>query len=754
MDQWEHQVEHQQQQQLYESPEEKEAFQEWRKFPAKPKKVITHLTEEDKLLDKGRCKPCYVKLEDVNIAHKLQYRTDVDSFLAVGSDLSMFKPLGKVQFHHHSTIVPETNKKMIHTLCSKFEWEYKPEHWKQVPLAELGYRSIHMAIYHEPNAPLKFFHQELLQKVFKAAVNKLSPDCASRCYNTTNFHSSDTRAKLNIFSADWTAFVKGFDEELHRLDFLEQNEIKKVFFYGAIHGVQLMVPDPIQVLVTAMGLNTESESIILLQAHIATTLRASTGVCLRVKRWRLRYVFKHSGTPMELNFYRRYGIENAGEFTLKTPMEGESSITYRHCYAPQAHTVNDERTGTLVGFVAFGADLLTAETTDDELRKLASDSLSKVHDLQEFMNNATRGLPLRCEEVHSAGTVAVLVQSIGDLRQPNDTAARLLGCCQIVDLKEWSDYLNDILGWATRTIESIVQNAQKVGIANLTTGKLMALHEAETIIKYNLYQHKKQCDRKTVIRLKEENRLQKISWIVIDEKSYRVGSSNVTTATTQEILDIELRQSYFTRDNMYNVLRAVIVNLPLDSKEPMDKVSMLFSILGSFSWRTQMLAKGERKVVCVDKRPSPFDKERLEKYIKRNDLRTVVGGLMRVGDICSDLLGGDRILAQVLRSCFRLQNNPEMQANITSYVRKHVQCFPLAILHTKHPACRWRIVNSSDKIPSNFSPHDTGSIRKLQGLGKKTPNKRGQHENSRANLRNSGGNKGCAPNEMSAPDAT
>ncbi|KAJ8675143.1 hypothetical protein QAD02_010929 [Eretmocerus hayati] len=188
--------------------------------------------------------------------------------------------------------------------------------------------------------------------------------------------------------------------------------------------------------------------------------------------------------------------------------------------------------------------------------------------------------------------------------------------------------------------------------------------------------------------------------------------------TTQEVLDIQLRQSYFNRDNMYNVLRAVIVNLPLDSKEPMDEVSMLLSILGSFSWRTQMLAKGERKVVCVDKRPSPFDKGRLEKYIKRNDLRTVVGGLMRVGDICSDLLGGDRILAQVLRSCFRLQNNPEMLANITSYVRKHVQCFPLSILDTKHPACRWRIVNSSDKIPSNSSPHDTGSIRKLQRLGK------------------------------------
>ncbi|KAJ8675142.1 hypothetical protein QAD02_010928 [Eretmocerus hayati] len=100
-----------------------------------------------------------------------------------------------------------------------------------------------------------------------------------------------------------------------------------------------------------------------------------------------------------------------------------------------------------------------AGTTDDELKKLASDSLSKVCDLEEFMNKATSGLPLPCEEVHSAGTVAVLVQSIGDLRQPNDTAARLLGCCQIVDLEEWSDYLNDILGWATRTIKSIVQNA-------------------------------------------------------------------------------------------------------------------------------------------------------------------------------------------------------------------------------------------------------------------------------------------------------
>lgn len=204
-----------------------------------------------------------------------------DSKVVVSSSLTSLKvsnrldvPVGK------NKVFPEMNKKVVAALGDLLDARDEKfkgnKFWCHFRFG--GYRE--MAIYvlmlmKKGKPKIGHIRRDFLHIIMRKAAKKLDSKSRSRCFNLSGFYIYHLDEVLKIYSDNWSPLVEEMENQIVEENFLEEHDIREIFFYTCVHAMQ----DTYDSLETVFHecCFTNSPHIVMAQIHTATLFKSERG---------------------------------------------------------------------------------------------------------------------------------------------------------------------------------------------------------------------------------------------------------------------------------------------------------------------------------------------------------------------------------------------------------------------------------------------------------------------------------------------
>lgn len=218
---------------------------------------------------------------------------------------------------------PDENKKQLRALSSFFGLQQKHYTWFHFQFGTfMGANKIFVLFAVEKGTPVSEIRRKFLIDVLQPSAKGLSRHSRSDAHNISGFDLEDVSRSLRIFNDDWKHISKKIEEILECQTFQKDNNITKMFFYSALHGLQNSRGDRvgdavIELIRGRLQIDINSTKILMVTADVSININSKDKEALLVDVSDMKALLKCKDIrpPMNMAVYEKYNIKGLSQFT-------------------------------------------------------------------------------------------------------------------------------------------------------------------------------------------------------------------------------------------------------------------------------------------------------------------------------------------------------------------------------------------------------------------------------------------------------